>query len=654
MKRYQNFLLLQALVIAAPVLAQDAEKNKKDSAKTLDEVVVVGAGTFEASDKAKGASLTPMDAVTVAGSGGDIANALRSLPGAQQLGEREGLFVRGGTGEETRQFVDGVQLRNPNYSQAPGFPPPARINPFLFKGILFSSGAYSALYGQAMSSALILESVDLPDESAASLSIFPMQVAAGFQKVDKKRTGSYGVNARYGNHKFYNELVNAKPDFFQAPGYISADANFRVKTSKTGMLKFYTNYGKDHTGIRYPMADSSNILSGYEVKGNNIYSNLSYRENLGGNWKIDAALAHNYNKQEFSVAKNNYQTRGDFGQARFVATRSFRRRQAIRFGAEYFYTKDRYVNKDTVNSITDNLVAAFAEADVYIARNLAARVGARAERSSLMNKTELAPRVSLGYRFNDGGQVNIAYGKFYQQPSAMYLLRDRNIAFSNADHYIINYQKKAGNRLLRVEGYYKKYNNLITTKPGISNDGDGYAKGVELFFRDKKTFKNFDCWITYTYLDTKRKFLDYPYRLQPDFATPHTATIAIKRFFQAINFNANLSYTFATGRPYYNFQADESGKPYIYDFGTTNNYSGLNLSFAYLFSMFKNWKNKDFSGIGMGVNNVFGRKQVFGYSYNPDGTNKVPIMLPAARTFYFGIFMSFGTDRRDDFINENL
>lgn len=67
--------------------------------------VVVSAGAFEASDKAKGASLTPMDAVTVAGNGADVAMSLRALPGAQQVGEREGLFGRGGTWEESKQFI---------------------------------------------------------------------------------------------------------------------------------------------------------------------------------------------------------------------------------------------------------------------------------------------------------------------------------------------------------------------------------------------------------------------------------------------------------------------------------------------------------------------------------------------------------------------
>ncbi|WP_315822874.1 carboxypeptidase-like regulatory domain-containing protein [Paraflavitalea speifideaquila] len=105
----------------------------EEEGKSLGEVVVVGAGSFEASDKAKGASLTPIDAVTVAGNGGDIANALRSLPGAQQVGETEGLFVRGGTSEEAKQFVDGALLPHPNFSSVPGVPQPARLNPFCLR-----------------------------------------------------------------------------------------------------------------------------------------------------------------------------------------------------------------------------------------------------------------------------------------------------------------------------------------------------------------------------------------------------------------------------------------------------------------------------------------------------------------------------------------
>jgi len=637
------------------------------------EPVVVSAGTFEASDKAKGASLAPMDAMTVAGNGGDIANSLRSLPGAQQVGEKEGLFVRGGTSDEAKQFVDGGLLRNPNYPSVPGLPQPARLNPFLFKGILFNTGAYSALYGEALSSALILETVDLPDESSASLHIFPMSVGIGFQNLADNKKSSYGINTSYGSYALYNKVINQKPDFFHAPEYLETDANFRFKTGKAGMLKFYTNYGYNNTGMRNPDVDSVDLLSSFETKGSNLYANLAYKNSFSNRWKIDAVFAYDYYKQNittkledslrqqlfvnyypFNQKNNRTDVNSNFAQARTVVTKMFEHNHALRFGAEHFYSNDNYTHNDTLTQLKDNLSAVFAEGDIYITKNVAAKVGVRAEYSSLLSSMNIAPRLSFAYRFNDGGQINVGYGIFYQKPELVYLVQNKDLIYTQAAHYIINYQKKANNRLLRIEAYYKKYKDLVTTELSVANGGSGYARGIELFFRDKRTFKDFDYWITYTYVDTKRKYLIYPFSLQPDYATPHTASVAIKRFFPDINFNANLSYAIATGRPYYNIQADASGKQNILNNGTTKMYNQMNLSFAYLFTMFKKWKQKDFSGIGFGVNNVFGSKQIFGYNYSYNGVIKTPVTLPATRSYYLGLFMSFGIDRRDDFINDKL
>ena len=71
--------------------------------------VVLSAGTFEASDRKRAAAvLDPIDIVTTASANGDITGALKTLPGAQQVGESEGLYVRGGTAAETKTFIDGT------------------------------------------------------------------------------------------------------------------------------------------------------------------------------------------------------------------------------------------------------------------------------------------------------------------------------------------------------------------------------------------------------------------------------------------------------------------------------------------------------------------------------------------------------------------
>ena len=94
--------------------------------------VTITAGAFEASDKKKGTVLSSLDIVTTAGSNGDITGALKTLPGTQQVGESEGLFVRGGSATESKIFIDGSLVNNFFYSSLPGLATRGRFNPFLF------------------------------------------------------------------------------------------------------------------------------------------------------------------------------------------------------------------------------------------------------------------------------------------------------------------------------------------------------------------------------------------------------------------------------------------------------------------------------------------------------------------------------------------
>jgi hypothetical protein len=105
--------------------------------------VTVTAGSFEAGDNKRAATvLNSIDIATTAGANADITAALKTLPGAQQVGNQQGLFVRGGTGEETQQFIDGTLVNNPYYTSVPDIATRGRLSPFLFKGTVFSTGGY--------------------------------------------------------------------------------------------------------------------------------------------------------------------------------------------------------------------------------------------------------------------------------------------------------------------------------------------------------------------------------------------------------------------------------------------------------------------------------------------------------------------------------
>lgn len=634
--------------------------------------VVINSGDFEASDKATGASLTPMDVFTVAGNNADLALGLRSLPGAQQVGEQSGLFVRGGTGEETKQFIDGMLMPFPNYNEVPGLLQPARINPILFKGILFSTGGYSALYGQAMSSALILNSIDFPDQSSFSINVFPPHGGLGFQKIANNKASSYGINLNYSNQSFlYKDLIHQHINYTHGPEYIEGDANFRKKIGKTGMLKLYVNWSKSHVGLWHRDIDSLALRSDYELKSQNIYANLTYRQFLNEKWKISSGLAYDFNQEErrlqlrdqdndivklpddpYREKNDQRKIHADFAQGRVVLTRFFSRNQSLDFGVEHFYTQDHLIGLDSSSILKDHLTAVFTEGNVQFGNHFAARIGGRFEYSSLLGQSSVSPRINLAYQFDKQMQANFTYGIFYQKPENRWLYYDQNLKATYATHYIFTFTHKASNRFFRASAYYKKYHDLIKTTPEMSNNGEGYAKGFELFWRDKKSVKNLDYWISYTYLDSKRNYLNFPYTLRPEFTAPHTATMAVREFIPAISTYLNISYAFAAGRPYYNIVGGKDNAPSdITASGTTKVYSIANLHLAYIFHMFKNWKKPTFSGVALGINNLFGTKQVFGYNYSYNGKNREPITLPASRYYYLGFWISLGVDQTENILN---
>lgn len=630
--------------------------------------VTVTAGSFEAGDKKKAATvLSSLDVYTTGGANADISAVVKTLPGAQQVGEQEGLFVRGGAGYEAKQFIDGTLVNNPFFASVPDIASRGRFAPALFKGTVFSTGGYSALYGQALSSALIMESIDIPDRSEVSASISSVFFGAGLQKVAKNKKSSWGGNYGYTNLLPYFSIVKQKPDYFRMPEFHTADLNFRMKTKNGGMIKYYGTFGASDLGLRRSNIDEPNLKNAFGLNNINIYNNLSWRENLGNGWKMNLGLGYStdYNDIEQQIQNqqnqkittgqpwidnNNFtiKTRSDLSQIKAVFDKRLSGISVLRTGGEYMY----FHNSSTFNNqkaiLPDHFKALFTEADLYITNDLAAKLGVRFEHSSLINKANIAPRLSLAYKTGKGAQMSIAYGEFYQKPENNFLYTTTNFGYAKATHFIANYIKNTALQTFRVEAFYKKYDGLVKTHPVLNNAGGGDAKGVELFWRDKKTIRGLDYWISYSYLDTKRDFLNYPKQLQPTFAANHTASFVMKRFISKINTGFNFTYSYATGRPYYNLV--QSGTQFtIADQGKTIDYHNLGFSFNYLTSL-----GKAYAVFVGSVTNVLNSKQIFGYNYSNNGQRKEAITPPAPQFFFLGVFLSWGVDRRQDAINNNL
>ncbi len=645
------------------------------------DAVTISAGTFEASDRKRASAvLDPLDIVTTASANGDITGALKTLPGTQQVGESEGLYVRGGTAAETKTFIDGTLVNNFFYSGVPNIAQFSRFSPFLFKGTVFSTGGYSALYGQALSSALILESIDLPERTSANIGITLLSGSAGYQHLAKDKKSSWGVNYGYTNLGLAFAVMKQKQDYSQAPAYHNADANFRIKTSNTGIIKYYGYFSSNKLSFTTNSIDSLGYLDKFSISNTNFYHNLAWKESLGKMWKINGGVSYTNNKDDINGNMQDQQkndvvlsglefkkftidTWGDYFNAKLVLERRLKGLSSLRFGGEYNYSKDKLIYTDNngqqyPGNLNENIKSVFAEADIYITHKLATKVGGRFEQASLLSKTNIAPRLSIAYKLGKGTQASLAYGIFYQNPERRYLPSANQLDFMKATHYIAQFQRVVNQQSFRAEIFYKKYDNLVKTsfnnyqESAISNNGFGDAKGIEFFWRDKKTIKNLDYWISYSYLDTERDFLNFPYAITPNFAAKHTGSIVLKRFVQKWKMNLNGAYNYASGRSYYNIRYDGS-TPEFNDRGTIPDYNNVSFSINYL--PFIGKKNpKSYTVWVLQVSNIFNIKQTYGYQYSYNGYRKEAI-VPTSRMFVFiGAFISFGVDRSDEIINNAL
>ena len=289
-------------------------------------------------------------------------------------------------------------------------------------------------------------------------------------------------------------------------------------------------------------------------------------------------------------------------------------------------------------------------------KKFAAKVGLRASNSDLLNETSVSPRISLAYKVAKYSQFSLAYGTFSQLPRADYIKFSRFHQFEseNAAHYILNFQYNKNRQTFRAEAYYKDYDNLVkfnstdvNNASFFSNNGYGYAQGLDLFWRDGYNIKNLEYWVSYSYIDTKRNYRNYPTAVTPSFVADHTLSVVTKYWIQDWKSQLGLTNSFSSGRPYDNPNVSQNN-PSQFMNGKTKTYNSLSFSWAYLLSQQKI--------LYFSMSNVLGTQNVFGYQYanSPDalGTyNRREIIPTADRFFFVGFFWTISDNKKDNQLN---
>lgn len=616
----------------------------KESMNSLD-AVVINAGTLEAGDKARVSVLKPLDIVTTAGSAGDIIAALQTLPGTQTVGESGRLYVRGGEADETQTFVDGLRVAQPYGATTNNVPTRGRFSPFLFSGISFSTGGYSAEYGEALSSVLLLNTQDEAAQDQTDISL--MTLGLGLSNTQKWEKSSLTLNTAYIDLAPYQAAVPQAVDWNRPYQSLSGEAVYRYQF-ENGLLKVYGAFDAARFDLNQEDLNAAQ-KNRIDLNNNNFYLNTSYKGILANNWDLIAGLSYGYGQNTIGLNLDNVENAEHASHLKLKLSNKISNRLKLSFGADYFTTQfDEDYRQNLGSTFSSgydaNIAAAYSEVDVFFSKKLAAKVGFRASNNDLLQEFNFSPRASLAYKTGKFSQVSFAYGDFVQAPKADYLKYSHQLETEKTSHYILNYEVNRHGNTFRAEAYYKKYNNLVKFDTGTpqfnsvyDNSGSGYAKGLDLFWRDNKSIKNMQYWLSYSFIDTERDYRNFTAQVTPSFAARHTASLVTKYWINGLRSQVGLTHSFTSGRPY------DNPNETAFMNGTTKAYNNLSMSWAYLMSPQKI--------LYLSVSNVLGTQNVFGYEYasSPDANGiyrSKPIVPTADRFIFVGFFWTISKDKK--------
>gem|GEM_PF-2631243 len=244
----------------------------------------------------------------------------------------------------------------------------------------------------------------------------------------------------------------------------------------------------------------------------------------------------------------------------------------------------------------------------------------------------LDPRLSMAWGFAQGWTGTLAWGRFHQSPKPEYFdaaVGNPDLGFMTSDHLIAGVHYEKNKTIFRAEAYAKSYKDLLLHQSDLyyTNDGRGRAKGIDLFLKSQRG--PLSGWLSYSWVEARRRWMDLPVMTSPDFDITHTLTWVLN-FDITHRFNLGSSFRAATGRPY-------TPSPDAYQSRRVPAYLRLDLTGGYTTSLF----GRDMTILYASCSNILGRTNILDYQYSDDFERRSAVKSAYGRSVYFGMQINF-------------
>jgi len=625
----------------------------------LDEAVITGA-TYS-TGPASQATLSSTEAVTTPGAAGDLFRALQSFPGVASPGDGAGLFVRGGDVSETKTLLDQASVYHPYRYESPAGGTFGAVRPFLVDGTQFSTGGFSAQYGNALSGVLAMESQDRPLQSRQYLNLG--LAAASVSIAQPLLDDELGLRLS-GNRSFTGLLfrINGRhDDFAPVPQGLDGNLGLTWDYGETGQLKLFAFARHNRLGVETATGAYSGLYRGTSM--NRLY-NLQWTARVR-RWTVESSVSWSaYSSQNaFGALALSPTDRG--AKLRVDATRNTGdwtvraggtlERRRYRFDGTFPTQPGVVVPNAPTRSLNTSLSATrtggYAEVESDLLSPLVARVGLRADSHSRAGRPVVDPRVGLSWTVLPHTQLRAAWGLYHQFPQlSTYSEHDggNTLGPQRAQHLVLGLRHKRDALLLRAEAYHKPYRHLVVrTGPArYANTGTGFAQGVDLFAKYGAFLATrFNGWLSYSLLRSHRtqpRDLGGNVRLEngpaPYDLTHQFTAVGKVRVINQVRIGG--TYNAVTGRPFTPVVGTErraSGVLLPVDGPVGSQrlpaYHRLDLQVSYYWA-FNRQQNMV---VYAALNNVLDRANTIDVTYSPDYSERHPRTTDFRRSVYIGL-----------------
>jgi hypothetical protein len=613
--------------------------------------VTVRAGAYTAGDQ-RGATLTSLQVATTPGATADVARAMQTLPGVQNVDEGTGLFVRGGDVSETKVVLNDAVMISPYNYEAPVGSYTVTVNPFLLDGIFFSSGGFGVRYGNMLSAVADLRTQGRPSGTVVNL-------AAGLASVSGsgaiRLPHGFGLRGTAGrsNTNLLFRVNGSTRNYTPPPNGSDYSASGTWNYRPSGELKFFGITRRTELGIA---ADALSANRDYALDTRDDMYILNWHEALGRFAPtVSLSTASVHRAEEFSVFELGNRERSNqlFSQIAWSATPGL----IVRAGADAESRQARFtgvftpapvaaVGQDPIDkfksSLTSTRQGAFIESDWRPIDRLRATAGIRTDHSNVTGVQSVDPRFSAAFRLDSSATLTMAVGIYHQVPDPLYFdesLGEKGLGPMRARQIVVGAQIGETRRIARVEVYTKQYDGLaqLSRDKRVVGGGTGESNGLDFFLKGDAPL-GINGRLSYSFVNARRTDANTGIVARAPFDVTHSATLIGERAWG--NWRLAGAYRYATGKPYTPVQSavfDSQQQRWIPTYAAP--YSDRqpdNQRFDLSGSVFRQIRPAVMGVAFIAVQNVFNRVNIYQYQYSADFSERTALRSQFSRSVYIG------------------